>query len=53
VPVRSSYRIYAELDVASFERGGALNAENPKLFQYLEWREQDVTRATSLGDMNE
>lgn len=52
-PPRAAYRIYAEIDVASFERGGAPNVPNPRLFQYIEWKEQDVSKANSYGEMPE
>jgi hypothetical protein len=52
-PPRSTYRIYAEVDVASFERGGAPNVPNPRLFQYIDWKEQDVSTASSYGEMPE
>ena len=52
-PQRAAYRIYAEIDVASFERGGAPNAPNPRLYQYINWRELDVSAANSKGEMPE
>ena len=52
-PIRSTYRIYAELDVASFARGGALGESNPRLYQFINWREQDVSKASSYGEMPE
>lgn len=52
-PPRSTYRIYAEIDVASNERGGALGVANPRLYQYIEWKEQDVSRATGFGEIPE
>ena len=52
-PIRSTYRIYAEVDVASFERGGAPNVPNPRLYQYIDWKEQDVSKANGFGEMFE
>jgi hypothetical protein len=52
-PVRASYRIYGEVDVASLERGGAPGVENPRLFRYIDWKEQDVSRPTVFGEMSE
>lgn len=52
-PVRATYRILAEIDVASFERGGSLGQANSRLYQYLDWKEQDVSRATSWGEFPE
>jgi hypothetical protein len=37
----ATYSIYAELDVASLDRDNP-GTPNPKLYRYIDWREQDV-----------
>ncbi len=43
----ATYTIYAELDVATFDREKP-GSENPKLFRFIDWREQDVWKGESI-----
>lgn len=43
------YRIYAELDIANEERGGA--GPNSQLFRFINWRESDVDPARNTGPL--